>query len=209
MNRVACWNIGVTAVPASLSRAEGWRLLARARSGEGRDARRHAAQLVAALRPAAFALAYRLLQDRALAEDAVQEAFIRLWKGRAVDQGSAQIGSYFHTIVAHESLRLLKRGARELAWAPDELSDWIDHQAGQSQEPDVSQWAGLSPAALESALAALPDRQRAALVLWAYEDASPADIAQALELSPNAAHQLLHRARQSLKTALTSGLAAS
>jgi len=208
MSRVAYWNTGVTAVPASLSRAEGWGLLARARTGSGRQARQHAAQLVAVLRPAAFALAFRLLQDRALAEDAVQEAFIRLWRGRASDQGTAQISSYFHTIVAHEAIRLLRRHARESVWAPEDLSDWIDHQSSQSPEPEAGLPAGLDPSALEAALGALPDRQRAALVLWAYEDASPAEIARALELSPNAAYQLLHRARQSLKTALFSGPAA-
>jgi len=193
----------VTAVPASLSRAEGWSLLARARASAGRDARKHAEQLVSHLRPRAFSLAFRLLQDRALAEDAVQEAFIRLWRGRAEDQGRAQLSSYFHHIVAHESLRMLKRSGRESIWPPDELNDFIDDRTAQ-QAPTPEAFA---PAALEAALAKLPDRQRVALVLWAYEDATPADIARTLELSPNAAHQLLHRAKQALKSALQSGSA--
>lgn len=195
-------------MPASLSRAEGWGLLVQARSGSGPKARQHAAQLVAALRPAAFALAFRLLQDHALAEDAVQEAFIRLWRGQATDQGTALISSYFHTLVVHEALRLLKRGSRELAWDPEDLTGWIDEQSSAEPDTDPRASAAIDPSALEAALARLPARQRAALVLWAYQDASPTEIAQALGLSPNAANQLLFRARQSLKTALSSGPAA-
>lgn len=192
---------GVTAVPASFSLSEGWSLLAKARQGTGRDARQHAARLVAHLRPRAFALAYRLLQDQALAEDALQEAFIRLWRSQASDQGRAQLGTYFHHIVANESLRLLRRGGRELSWSPDELVELID----QRDEPQATEAPGFDPDVLEAAIAGLPDRQRVALVLWAYEGASPAEVARALGLSPNAAHQLLHRAKQSLKAALSTG----
>ena len=45
------------------------------------------------------------------------------------------------------------------------------------------------------------DRQRIESLLHA----SPAEVARALGLSPNAAHQLLHRAKQSLKAALSTG----
>lgn len=38
--------------------------------------------------------------------------------------------------------------------------------------------------------------------MWAYADASAADIAQALAIDSNAAHQLLHRAKQALKLRL-------
>ena len=47
--------------------------------------------------------------------------------------------------------------------------------------------------------AALPPRQRLAIAMWAYADADADAIAQALGLTTNAAHQLLHRARRSLR----------
>ena len=196
------------AVPASLALSDGWGLLAKARNGTGREARQHAVELVGLLRPRAFALAYRLLQDRALAEDVVQESLVRLWKSQARDQGRAQLSSYFHQIVANESLRLLKRRGRESAWAPDELAEFMDQQSEQLSSAFTVPEVATDPEALEAAISALPDRQRAALVLWAYEDATVSQISEALGLSLNATHQLLHRAKQSLRNALTTGHAA-
>ncbi|MFT3856413.1 MAG: sigma factor-like helix-turn-helix DNA-binding protein [Aquabacterium sp.] len=60
---------------------------------------------------------------------------------------------------------------------------------------------------IDAALAGLPVRQRMALVMWAYADATPADIARVLDIDPNAAHQLLHRARHALRGRLPEGIA--
>jgi len=45
----------------------------------------------------------------------------------------------------------------------------------------------------------LNPRQRAALALWAYQDATVAEIAKAIDIEINAAHQLLHRAKINLR----------
>ncbi len=51
-------------------------------------------------------------------------------------------------------------------------------------------------------MARLPARQRMALAMWAYADADVPQIARALELDANAAHQLLYRAKMALRSLL-------
>lgn len=179
-----------------------WALLASARQAPGREAAALISALVSRLRPKAYALAFRLLQDPAQAEDIVQESLLRLWRSSAGDNGKAKLSTYFHQIVAHESLRALSKRGREIMVEQESLLELADQrQLEQSElaEEDMHLHSMVETTALEQALARLPDRQRAALVLWAFADASTAEIAGQLQIAENAVHQLLHRAKQSLK----------
>lgn len=182
-----------------------WSLLEAARTASGRAAQTHIARLVETLRPRAFSLAYRLVQDGPQAEDIVQESFLRLWRSSAQDTGQATLSTYFHRIVTNESLRVLSRQRPEDPTEPADLERLAEAQ--QPMDTDTSESAqplpeDIDPRLIEAAVSALPDRQRIAITLWAYEDSPVADIAQQLGISENAAHQLLHRARQSLKRKL-------
>lgn len=172
-----------------------WRLWREAR--DGREA--SAARLVRALTPQALGLAQQMLGRREDAEDAVQDAYARLWRSAPGDTHGARLSTYFNTIVINRCKTLLVQ-RREQGMEPQALVALMDdtHDARQERSHD-------EPAPkqrLAEALAALPPRQRMAIAMWAYADASAADIARALELDPNAAHQLLHRARQALRSRL-------
>jgi RNA polymerase sigma-70 factor, ECF subfamily len=178
-----------------------WDLLDAAKAARGQKATENASRLVALLRPKAFSLAYRLLQDRGLAEDAVQEAFIRLWKSAAVNTGQARLSTYFHRIVFNEAMRISERFKREDTVEHHALNGLIEAQQLINEDQAV-EWVstpGAAPEQIEAAIALLPQRQRAALLLWAYEDLSIKEIAVALELQENAAHQLVYRAKHALK----------
>lgn len=182
-----------------------WALLASARQARGRESRIRAGTLVGRLRPKAYALAFRLLQDAAQAEDVVQESLLRLWKSHVMGNGQAQLSTYFHQIVIHESMRILSRRGREMAVDQESLIELADQQYLEQSDAAAEHTCLASEmdlAALEQALGRLPDRQRAALVLWAFADAGVGQIAGQLQIAENAAHQLLHRAKQSLKKQL-------
>ena len=183
----------------------GWSLLEAARKASGRATQTAVAHLVETLRPRAFSLAYRLMQDSAQAEDIVQESLLRLWRSNAHDTGQATLSTYFHRIVTNEALRVLSRQHPEDPTEPADLERLAETQqllhtdaapSGQSLNDHND------PHVVQAAVSALPNRQRVAITLWAYEDSSITDIAQQLGISENAAHQLLHRARQSLKRQL-------
>ena len=178
-------------------REDGWALWQRACEGDPGSAR----SLVQLLTPTALALARPMLGKPEDAEDAVQESFLRLWSARPEDLHGAQLSTYFNTIVLNRCRTQLVR-RRELTMAPDDLVVLQDLQQAHTDAAGTQAWDAVTPQQLLDTLAQLPARQRLAMAMWAYADASAADIAQALEIDANSAHQLLHRARAGLRHAL-------
>jgi RNA polymerase sigma-70 factor (ECF subfamily) len=175
-----------------------WALWQRACGGDAESA----AALVRLLTPQALGLAMQLLRQRADAEDVVQESFLRLWSSRPSDSQGATLATYFNTIVINRCRSLLTQ-RRELATEPEVLAELSDaQQPALTAEP---QGATHQAERLRQALHTLPARQRMALAMWAYADASVPEIAAALEIDSNAAHQLLHRAKQTMKLRLAQG----
>lgn len=179
-----------------------WSLWQRAQAGDEPGA----AELVRLLTPQALGLASQLLRRREDAEDAVQEAFLRLWRSNpSADQGS-RLATYFNTIVINRCrTRLSSR--HDLPTEGDALATLMEgQQANTDAAAAAHPMSGLSPAAtkqkLQAALGSLPPRQRMALAMWAYADAGIDEIAQAMELDANAAHQLLYRARRALRATM-------
>jgi RNA polymerase sigma-70 factor (ECF subfamily) len=171
---------------------DGWALWRQATGGDPGAA--HA--LVGWLTPAALALARQMLGRLEDAEDVVQESFLRLWSAQADDTHGAQLSTYFHTIVLNRCRTHLLR-TRELSLDPADLAELHERQQMAHDQP-----VAIDAAGVQAALHALPARQRMALAMWAYADADVADIGRALEIDTNAAHQLLFRAKRSLRNAL-------
>ena len=95
-------------------------------------------------------------------------------------------------------MQLLRRG--EDATDPDALAELHDAQQSTHPTPDIT--VPGADLGLAQALARLPVRQRMAIVMWPYADAKVSDIARSLDIDPNAAHQLLHRAKRALRAQL-------
>jgi RNA polymerase sigma-70 factor (ECF subfamily) len=182
-----------------------WRVWREACDGDAASATR----LVRALSPQAFGLAMQLVRRTEDAEDVVQESFLRLWRSAPSDNHGATLSTYFNTIVINRCRTLLV-SRRELA--TDDADLIALHDAHQLDgvgfcDPRCTESEALGSEdarrRLQAGLALLPARQRMALAMWAYADASAADIARSLEIDPNAAHQLLHRAKLALRARLT------
>jgi RNA polymerase sigma-70 factor (ECF subfamily) len=137
------------------------------------------------------ALAWRMLGP-ADAEDVVQESFTRLWvnaKGWAPSGGG--LGGWLRRVATNLCLDRLRRprtvGASLLA----------DH-ADDAPPADVRLDEARRQAAVAAAVRALPDRQRAAIVLTYYEGVPNSEAAAILGLGVKAVESLLVRARQAL-----------
>jgi len=159
-----------------------------------------ATELVQALTPQAHGLAMQMLRKNEDAQDVVQESFLRLWSSQPSDAMGAQLATYFHTIVLNRCrTHLIRR--REFGTEDETLQQLVEDR----QRDDAAHDAELPRASavqIQHAMAGLRPRQRMALGMWAYADADVADIARALDIEVNAAHQLLHRAKLALRTAL-------
>jgi len=145
--------------------------------------------------PRSVRMAARIIGSAAEAEDAVQEAFIRVWKHAAEwelpDTAGAQFSTWFYRIV----LNLCIDHKRKRTFTPiEEISEPDD---GRDNAETGLQRNELTKR-VRGAVDTLPDRQRAAFVLCFYEERSNKEAATLLGVSVKALESLLVRARKAL-----------
>ncbi|MDT8282761.1 MAG: sigma-70 family RNA polymerase sigma factor [Gammaproteobacteria bacterium] len=148
--------------------------------------------LVNALSPELFRYAYGLCRNRCLAEDLVQETFLRAWRARDDLRDRHAARSWLYTILKREFLRHIQR-QRPAAVDPNEFDAIAPTDYDTSTEAFV----------LRRALATLSLEYREPLLLQVIGGFSCEDIAHILDLSPNAVMTRLSRARRKLRETLT------
>ena len=123
----------------------------------------------------AYGLAYRILRDQALAEDAVQEAFLAVWRSaQTYRRERAKPATWILTLVHRRSVDLVRREDRRRAEALDEARE--PATASVDEEADLRD----RRAAVQAALAKLPDDQRQALELAYYGGYTQSELAERL-----------------------------
>ena len=146
----------------------------------------------------AHAVAVRMLSSREDAEEVVQDALSRVWRHAArFDSGRSAFGTWFYRIVANGCLDRLRRKGR-IVMDIDDATDLAD----ETPSAEAGLIAGDRTRSVKAAVAALPDRQRLAVVLCYFEDMPQADAARVMGMNIKAVEALLFRARQSLKPGL-------
>lgn len=141
-----------------------------------------------------LSIAARYLGDRAEAEDAAQEVFIRLWQGARRYQPSAALEAYLRTLTVNFCLDM-KRKQRFI------LLSGAEDRPGSDDPQDEAQKAERRNA-IGRALQILPTTQRMAVVLFHMEGLSVGEVARLMETSPKAVESLLSRARATLRERL-------
>lgn len=144
------------------------------------------------LTPKVFGHAFRVLGDRAEAEDVAQEALIRLWK-QATEwrQGEAKVTTWLYRVVANLCTDRLRKGRGVALDAIPEPEDDAESPAEAMQQKSRQ-------AALQEALMELPDRQRQAVVLRHIEGMSNPEIAQIMDIGVEAVESLTARGKRAL-----------
>lgn len=123
----------------------------------------------------AYGVALRVLRDRALAEDAVQEAFLAIWRSaERYRLERAKASTWVLTLVHRRAVDLVRREDRRRAdsldEAPEAAGGEIPEEAGRRERR----------AAVQSALSQLPDDQRQALELAYYGGYTQSELADRL-----------------------------
>jgi RNA polymerase sigma-70 factor (ECF subfamily) len=196
------------------------RLLAAAKRGDERAFER----LVAPYRGELQAHAYRMVGSLHDAEDAMQEAMLRAWRGIARFEGRASLRSWLYTIVTNASLRLIERRPKrvlpiefgppadphEPTGKPLVESVWIEpfpderlgaEDGGASPEARYEQRESVE-LAFTAAMQHLPPLQRAALIMTDVLGFSPGEVAESLEATPASIYSALQRARKATEERL-------
>ena len=156
-----------------------------------------------------LALAERMLRDRSLAEDAVQEAFISALRGLSRFEGRSSIKTWLHRITVNASLTKLRQLKRLGEQSIDEHLPEFDRQDCRIEAPwpylatvqEVLESAELR-ARVNAGIDELPDSYRIVLQLRDIEGYATGEVATLLEISEANVKVRLHRARAALKKLL-------
>lgn len=143
------------------------------------------------------ALCWRLCGgDTALAEDLVQEAFVRAWQKLHLFRGDSAFGTWMHRLAANVALSdrriRLKKVRSETAF---------DEVAERTLQGEKDVRSGLQ-SDLEQAISELPERARSVLVLYDIEGYRHQEIAHMTGMAVGSSKAQLHRARKLVRKAL-------
>jgi RNA polymerase sigma-70 factor (ECF subfamily) len=138
-------------------------------------------------------------------EDIAQQVFIRLWKSAKRYEPSAKFTTFLFTITRNLVFNATRKKSRRKEHSLDEQEDdWHrtieDHNS--HSRPDHSLANAELQKVVNFAIAALPEKQRLAVILRRYEQMPYEEIADVLELSVSAVKSQLFRARTALREAL-------
>ncbi len=145
------------------------------------------------LTPKVFSQAFRILGDRAEAEDVVQEAMLKLWKiAPEWRQGEAKVSTWLYRIVANLCTDRLRKRRRN-----DSLDTVAEPEDGTASVTEQMQRKSRSDA-LGAALDELPDRQKQAVVLRHLDELSNPEIADVMGVGVGAVENLIARGKRAL-----------
>nr|WP_300379370.1 sigma-70 family RNA polymerase sigma factor [Henriciella sp.] len=166
--------------------------IARAAAGD----RMAQAALVNRHMPVIWRVAFRMLGDRQEAEDVTQETFLRAWKMLPDWEERAKFSTWACTVAINLCRDRLKK-KRPV------LMDELPEQTDVALRPDQALHQNQASAHITSLVDALPDRQKEALTLCAFEGMGNIEAAKTMGVSVEALESLLSRARRRLRSELS------
>lgn len=143
-----------------------------------------------------YAYLVRMLRDADLAADLTQDAFVKAYKNYDTLQKDENARAWLYQIAHRVALDELRR--RKIV----RMIPWTGESRGAAPSAERLAMDVRLSGPLERALARIPERQRAALLLAELHDLSGLELAEALGVSHVAARAILTRARESLRRAL-------
>lgn len=182
-------------------------LMARIAEGDEKALR----ELIEKHQGAVYGTIAKMLGDPVEAQDLAQQVFVRVYRAAASYRATAQFKTWMFTIVRNLVFNEHRRRSRAtlipLHPPENESSD-----SGAAQRMDLPDLATRTPGeqalrkemlqAIDTAMLALPEQQRLAMVLRRYDEFSYEEIAAILKTSVPATKSLLFRARETLREAL-------
>lgn len=148
---------------------------------------------------------YRLVQEQAVAEELAQEVFLRVYRSRSSYQPTAKFKTWLFRIATHLALNWIRDEKHQRG--QERLDDMVGDLPGlqiSDQRPSVEQelLGEVTREEIRRAVAALPEKQRAAVLMHKYEEMEYSQIAKVLGCSDSAVKSLLFRAYEALRARL-------
>jgi RNA polymerase sigma factor (sigma-70 family) len=144
-----------------------------------------------------YQVCYRFVNNHEDASDLSQEAFVRAWRGLRHFKGHAALSTWLYRIAVNVCLN--KVSVKKLDTEPIETDRYEDTRV---EDASAGLVRGERAAAVRRAIAALPEKQRATLILRAYHEMSHREIADVLGSSVGAVKANFFHALGNLKKLL-------
>ncbi len=145
-----------------------------------------------------FAIAYGILQNREEAEDAVQDALVKAWKSRWRVRDPEKFPAWLCMIARHRARDVFRK--RRTVSLPNEATKSLASETNRNRNTNTSD--ELLDRQLQSALAALPELHRSALMLRYFEEMDYQSIEKLLGLTNGALRGILGRALATMRKQL-------
>ena len=176
-------------------------LMLRVKDGDGASF----AVLLEKHRSSVIHFVYRMIQNQAVAEELAQEVFLRVYRSRSTYEPTAKFTTWLFRIATHLALNSLRDGKnRRYEERLDDQTDDLPARQVADLRPSVEQ-SMVFEARLDEvrrAVASLPEKQRAAVLMHKYEELEYSQIAKVLNCSESAVKSLLFRAYETLRARL-------
>jgi RNA polymerase sigma-70 factor, ECF subfamily len=147
----------------------------------------------------AFGLAFRLTGSTEDAQDIVQDAYVRVFKGLEKFRGDAQFSTWLYRIVANCAHTHMGRRRRHKHEILPEEDDRMFADTDSENSPETQAEKTLLREKVDRALQKLPGKLREVVVLRDVYDLPHKDIAEQLSITETTAKVRLHRARKQLR----------
>jgi RNA polymerase sigma-70 factor, ECF subfamily len=146
-----------------------------------------------------YRLAFSMLGDRAAAEEAAQDALVRIWRGLPGFRAESSLSTWIYAITRNTCLTAL--GRRELPTAS------LDEPAGRraAERRTAEEWSVAATPDAAALLERLPAKYRQVAALFYMQEKSYDEVARMLDLPMGTVKTYLFRARKSLAEELARG----
>jgi RNA polymerase sigma-70 factor (ECF subfamily) len=148
---------------------------------------------------------FRMVRNQAVSEELAQEVFFRVYKSRGSYEPTAKFTTWLFRIATHLALNSIRDGKKVQGHVSldEDLPDGRAREvADRARTVEQSMVDEVRKREVQSAIEALPEKQRAAVLLHKYEGLGYAQISKVLECSESATKSLLFRAYETLRVRL-------
>ena len=147
-----------------------------------------------------LAVAQRIVRDREIARDVLQDAFLQIWQRASTYQrafGSAR--GWIYTVVRHRALDVARKSGREIS-----VGDELDALANAGTWDDANAWhSGADATSLQRCLEALDEQRRNCVVLAFVDGYTQDEIAQKMSAPLGTVKSWIRRGLLALKECLS------
>ncbi len=136
---------------------------------------------------AMFSTTYRILSDKDMAHDSLQDAFIQVFRDIKSFKGNSTLGAWIKTIVVRTALRKIKKEKLFVRWEEADITEFVEM-------PTI-----LNAEYLEKAILSLSSGFRAVFLLIEVEGYSHKEVAKMLDISVGTSKSQLFHAKRKLR----------